>query len=643
MDTSFEFRPIYGRKMFSSWICLTLFYSMLCTWTSVEGWSYYYSNSTMNWQDARAWCKEHYTDMVAIQNQKEIEHLNSWLPFKQTYYWIGIRKISDVWTWVGTNKTLTVEATNWAKGEPNNADNAQESEDCVEMYIKTKSDQKGKWNDERCGKMKTALCYTAACKNDSCHFGECVETINSHRCSCFDGFYGEKCDQVVTCKREEVTVPYQGHVNCTYQYGEFTYNSSCQYSCETGYQLTMSRPLRCTGTKQWSEQPPECKLVQCPELLSPERGYTSCSNPLGSSSYLSTCEITCNEGYVLEGSSSTTVRTQCGASGEWNVSQPTCVVAPFPAPQKLDNGFVSCYNIDLRFTPTRTCNFSCARGYHLVGPISLTDTAQTAANMSERMPRCEAIICPSPKGHSNLIPKCSRPSSELSPGSTCSFSCAPGFELMGEDAAECSDEGKWSKPLPDCKEITCPAPKIPANGHVDCSLPPSSTSLSHSPYALGVLCTFSCDIGYELQGADIMECARKGQWSSSPATCTAVSCPLLKAPENGFVNCSDSELVYSSECSFTCGQDYTLVGHKLLTCSHHGNWTEERPICQASPSVTALVSGVVSVGTVLSALSAAAWIRKQLKQKKDTFELSSNSDIEAPPTESYRNSTDSLI
>lgn len=114
----------------------------------------------MNWQDARAWCKEHYTDMVAIQNQKEIEHLNSWLPFKQTYYWIGIRKISDVWTWVGTNKTLTVEATNWAKGEPNNADNAQESEDCVEMYIKTKSDQKGKWNDERCGKMKTALCYT---------------------------------------------------------------------------------------------------------------------------------------------------------------------------------------------------------------------------------------------------------------------------------------------------------------------------------------------------------------------------------------------------------------------------------------------------------------------------------------------------
>ncbi len=131
-------------------------------WTSVECWSYYYSNTTMNWMDARAWCKMHYTDMVAIQNREEIDHLSSWLPRKPTYYWIGIRKINNVWTWVGTNKTLTVEATNWAKGEPNNGKlkkNTGMSEDCVEMYIKREM-QPGKWNDERCSKLKTALCYT---------------------------------------------------------------------------------------------------------------------------------------------------------------------------------------------------------------------------------------------------------------------------------------------------------------------------------------------------------------------------------------------------------------------------------------------------------------------------------------------------
>uniref|UniRef100_A0A3B4H916 C-type lectin domain-containing protein n=1 Tax=Pundamilia nyererei TaxID=303518 RepID=A0A3B4H916_9CICH len=135
---------------------------LLCMWTSVESWSYFYSNNTMTWDDARSWCQEHYTDMVAIQNREEIEHLNNWLPKKNGYYWIGIRKINNVWTWVGTNKPLTKEATNWAEGEPNNGErqiNSKISEDCVEMYIK-RDKEPGKWNDERCTKSKTALCYT---------------------------------------------------------------------------------------------------------------------------------------------------------------------------------------------------------------------------------------------------------------------------------------------------------------------------------------------------------------------------------------------------------------------------------------------------------------------------------------------------
>ncbi|KAA8589978.1 hypothetical protein FQN60_013343, partial [Etheostoma spectabile] len=221
-------------------------------WTTVESWSYYYSNTTMDWLQARAWCQKHYTDMVAIQNQGEIEHLNSWLPRQPTYYWIGIRMINNVWTWVGTNKALTAEATNWARGEPNNGKHrtsAKENEDCVEMYIKRDS-QPGKWNDERCGKLKTALCYTAACKNDSCLYGDCVETINSHKCACFEGFYGEGCEHVVKCNEEQVTVPYKGSVDCIHKHGDFSYDSLCQYFCEEGYQLSMSRPLICTASTQ---------------------------------------------------------------------------------------------------------------------------------------------------------------------------------------------------------------------------------------------------------------------------------------------------------------------------------------------------------------------------------------------------------
>lgn len=110
----------------------------------------------MTYDEASAYCQQKYTHLVAIQNKEEINYLNSNLRFSPSYYWIGIRKVNNVWIWVGTQKPLTEEAKNWAPGEPNNK---QKNEDCVEIYIKRLNDP-GMWNDERCDKKKLALCYT---------------------------------------------------------------------------------------------------------------------------------------------------------------------------------------------------------------------------------------------------------------------------------------------------------------------------------------------------------------------------------------------------------------------------------------------------------------------------------------------------
>ena len=122
----------------------------------VAAWTYHYSNKSYSWNYSRAFCQKYYTDLVAIQNKNEIAYLNEAIPYYSSYYWIGIRKINNQWTWVGTRKTLTEEAENWADNEPNNKKNNQ---DCVEIYIKSSS-APGKWNDEPCGKKKRALCYT---------------------------------------------------------------------------------------------------------------------------------------------------------------------------------------------------------------------------------------------------------------------------------------------------------------------------------------------------------------------------------------------------------------------------------------------------------------------------------------------------
>ncbi|XP_063322818.1 E-selectin-like isoform X1 [Pelmatolapia mariae] len=617
-----------------SWIQFTFICSMLCMWTSVESWSYVYSNKSMKWDDARNWCKENYTDMVAIQNREEIEHLNNWLPKKKGYYWIGIRKINDVWTWVGTNKTLTEEATNWAEGEPNNGKTGQSrgvSEDCVEMYIK-RDQNPGTWNDERCMKKKTALCYTAACKIDSCLHGECVETINSHKCDCFEGFFGDKCGQVVQCNKSEVIVPDKGHVNCSHKHGNFTYDSLCQYSCEEGYKLSVQTPLRCTGSGKWSDKHPSCELIQCEKMSEPTHGSMKCSDPLGSFSYQSTCTFTCDEGYVLSGSPS----LQCESSGNWNASQPYCVAVQCPALQNLTNGFVSCgEDADMRFSYKNTCSFSCDQGYHLVGASRVTCTS--GGTWNQQIPHCEAILCQNPEREAPLIMQCSESVTELRPNSTCSFSCEEGFELQGANTIKCSEDGQWNKIIPTCKAKGCPAPEVPTNGQISCS-----PSLSHeTPHPLGMLCNFTCDEGHELQGAHSMECTHPGQWTSRSPTCTVVQCPLLEAPENGHINCSSTESVYNSQCSFTCDQDYSLEGHELLTCDHHGNWTREKPTCQAPAPITAVTAGVATGGTaLLSGVSMAMWVLKKLKKNVTKFDLSSSTES---PSQSYKNSIDSLI
>ncbi|XP_065410668.1 L-selectin isoform X3 [Chrysemys picta bellii] len=242
-------------------------------------WTYHYSEKNMTYKLAEKWCRKHYTNMVAIQNKKEIAHLNAFLPFSPTYYWIGIRKIDNEWTWVGTRKRLTEEAKNWAPGEPNNRKN---DEDCVEIYIKRDKDA-GKWNDERCSKQKVALCYT-----------------------------------VVTC--DQLKEPDQGTLECSHPLQNYSYNSSCKVQCAEGYESTGFEPVWCTSSGNWSAPTPACRVVQCDGLNAPAHGSLTCSPAFGNLLWNSTCEFACEAGFVLKGSD----RLQCGASGKWDGEQPEC-------------------------------------------------------------------------------------------------------------------------------------------------------------------------------------------------------------------------------------------------------------------------------------------------------------------------------
>ncbi|XP_067893574.1 P-selectin-like isoform X2 [Heterodontus francisci] len=529
-----------------------------------HGWLYHYSDKAMTWNKARKYCKDYYTDMVAIQNMEENKHLNEYLPKASTHVWIGLRKIKNIWTWIGTNRTLEDFAMNWAPGEPNNGKN---NEDCVEMYIK-RNLYAGKWNDEPCRKKKRPLCYQASCNPDSCNgHGECVETIGDYKCDCDEGFYGDHCENVIKCLRLEI--PDQGIMNCSHPYGNFSYRSMCDLSCVEGYEIREEKRLQCTASADWTAPLPECKAKRCRWLEVSSKDVMNCSHPLGYFSYNSTCTFGCREGYVLHGPD----RVQCLASGQWTERTPTCKVQVCEILTVPDYGNMSCIHPIAGFHYNSTCDFSCNKGFALSGLSRLQ--CKVSGQWTAQKPICEAVKCSELKIPHSLLMNCSDPFRPFSYNSTCDFVCTDGFILQGSDRLQCEASGQWTATTPICKAVQCNLLKMPKRGIMNCRNP-------FGNYSYNSTCVFSCSEGYVLQGSGNLQCQASGQWTAQVPACEAAKCTRLENPEKGTINCSQpfGPFRYNATCDFRCEEGFILNGSDRVQCGASGKWTTQIPSCE---------------------------------------------------------------
>ncbi|KFU97935.1 E-selectin, partial [Pterocles gutturalis] len=563
-------------------------------------WTYHYSDTNMTYREAELWCKKRYTNMVAIQNKEEINYLNNFLPFNPGYYWIGIRKINEVWTWIGTNKELTEEAKNWASGEPNGKGN---NEDCVEIYIKRGKDD-GKWNDEQCEKKKVALCYTASCNSSLCSGrGECIETINNHTCHCNPGFYGPECEFVESC--DPLKQPYHGSLECNHPLENFSYNSSCTVQCEEGYELTALESVYCTSSGIWSAPLAECKAVTCPALEMPAHGAVNCSHPSVELTWGTTCEFTCEEGFTLTGPAT----LQCGSSGAWDRQQPSCAAVRCEAVTWPEEGSVTCDHAPADLTYRSGCHFHCSEGYFLDGPSSIECTAE--GQWSESLPKCKAVTCPALEMPAHGAVNCSHPSVELTWGTTCEFTCEEGFTLTGPATLQCGSSGAWDRQQPSCAAVRCEAVTWPEEGSVTCDHAPADLT-----YRSG--CHFHCSEGYVLDGPSSIECTAEGQWSEPVPKCKVVQCEPLSSPEKGFMDClhGAGNFTYNTACHFSCLEGWRLNGSHVLECSHSGNWSASLPTCEASEQASYVSVGIAATSaSLLSTASFLLWLARCLRRK----------------------------
>ncbi|VFV32982.1 selectin p (granule membrane protein [Lynx pardinus] len=554
-------------------LCFSALIFELIKQKEVAAWTYNYSTKAYSWNYSRMFCQKHYTDLVAIQNKKEIAYLNDVVPYFNSYYWIGIRRINDKWTWVGTKKVLTKEAENWADNEPNNKKNNQ---DCVEIYIKSVS-APGKWNDEPCWKKKRALCYTASCQDMSCSKqGECIETIGNYTCSCFPGFYGPECEYVQECG--EFGLPQHVLMNCSHPLGNFSFNSECSFHCAEGYELNGPSKLECLASGMWTNNPPQCIAAQCPPLKTPERGSMTCLPSPEAPQYRSSCHFACEEGFALVGPEV----VQCTASGVWTASPPGCEAIACEPLESPVHGSTDCSPLSGPLPYNTSCSFHCADGFRLKG----ADVAQCTdlGRWTAPAPVCEALRCQDLPAPDQAQVNCSHPFGAFRYQSTCSFSCDEGLLLVGAGELRCLGTGTWSAPPPQCQAIKCPELFAPEQGSLACSD-------TRREFSVGYTCHFSCNKGFKLEGSNDVECTASGKWTAPPPTCkgvvsaplSEVRCPALITLEQGTVSCRHGLGTFgpNTTCYFGCHAGFTLTGGRALRCRPSGQWTAGAPKCRA--------------------------------------------------------------
>ncbi|XP_019614492.1 PREDICTED: E-selectin-like [Branchiostoma belcheri] len=234
-------------------------------------------------------------------------------------------------------------------------------------------------------------------------------------------------------------------------YSSRNYGDVATYSCNTGYSLNGFSTRTCQSSGSWSNTAPTCQAVQCPTLSNPSNGGVSYS----SRNYGDVATYSCNTGYSLNGFSTRT----CQSSGSWSNTAPTCDAVQCSTLSNPSNGGVSYSSRNYGDVATYSCN----TGYSLNG--FSTRTCQSSGSWSNTAPTCQAVQCPTLSNPSNGgVSYSSR-----NYGDVATYSCNTGYSLNGFSTRTCQSSGSWSNTAPTCDAGQCPVPTSPPNGAVSYS------------------------------------------------------------------------------------------------------------------------------------------------------------------------------
>uniref|UniRef100_A0AAY4CTR1 CUB and Sushi multiple domains 3a n=1 Tax=Denticeps clupeoides TaxID=299321 RepID=A0AAY4CTR1_9TELE len=302
-----------------------------------------------------------------------------------------------------------------------------------------------------------------------------------------------------------------------------------------------------------------CTVVVCPSIgsFSLEHGRWRIVN--GSHYEFRTKIIfSCDPGYYRLGPSS----IQCTANGAWSWKneRPHCEIiscGQLPTPP-------SGKKIGTQTSFGATAIFTCDAGYMLVG--STVRECLSSGLWSGTETRCLAGHCgvPEPIVNGQVIGE------NFGYRDTVVYQCSPGYRLIGSSVRICYQDHNWSGELPICVSISCGHPGSPIYGRT-----------IGNGFNLNDVVSFSCNMGYVMEGPVRAQCQANRQWSHPPPTCKVVNCSDPGIPANSIrqSKIEHGNFTFGTVVFYDCNPGYYLFGSPVLTCQPTGQWDKPLPEC----------------------------------------------------------------
>uniref|UniRef100_A0A674D7B9 CUB and Sushi multiple domains 3 n=1 Tax=Salmo trutta TaxID=8032 RepID=A0A674D7B9_SALTR len=362
----------------------------------------------------------------------------------------------------------------------------------------------------------------------------------------------------------------------------FNYNDVVSFFCNQGYVLEGVSRAQCQASRQWSQQPPTCRVVNCTDPGIPANSIRESKIEHGNFTLGSVVFYTCNPGYYLFGSSALT----CQPIGHWDKPLPECLgtLSDCGNPGSPPYGTM----VGEKFSFGSTVQYSCSGDRELIGESSLT--CQINGHWSGPIPHCSGDSVGS-CGDPGTPVHASREASNFHLRSKVRFTCAVGHTLYGSAERICFPNGTWSGRQPFCKRttsddvVTCPAPPPIHNGLLEGSVFEWGTSVS-----------YSCLPGYELSFPAILTCVGLGSWRGDLPQCLPRFCGDPGTPAKG--KREGRSLIYKSEVTFSCSAPYVLVGSTARICQDDSTWSGSQPRCIEPSRTTCENPGTPEYGSM---------------------------------------------